>query len=805
MSHLLTIATAGGSVTTLTVTINGQVVASMDDIRRGAPGFSRAVRLRESNRIRVRAAGQAGAQVEVRVEAVGPSSDKSPQKLTVASATFGGGQLGVFTAFESPKDVVNDTVTMSLSTRGPQLVFVVDGAGQIRGMALALANAGSVRAPIVDAGSTVSALVFMAPGIAESDPALASGAMSTLLGLPCVASLAQQAAGLLPQLPISALASDPSFGPAFEACVLAAHAATSSGATPRIAYTATADRITVDVDTGNGQRSVQFQNSAARWLEVYAQPSTGPGATLPPRYVGLIPSKAPLSWGSLFTLSVGSPGIGSDPEFPLETSPRVSYWMRGPGFASGGPTPPSGTFPGSAWMGTVTFNVLVPLVDLLAGASCFGGPSQAIAGALQVLSVAKAAGVDGTQLFASVANGAGLAASSINFSIAMISIIADDPTVLPAVGACVANSVATSVFWLIRVPGAVFSLYNLSLFVEDLLTLPSTTLFDVPTFYPSAPSGLSGSWLGRHGNDDPQQGGNASYYASIDFSRSTNQVSSAACGSGGTISGQSGTTFTVNYPGCATELVTYSIQNGVFTATGRATAQSDGRVYNTTWTLKAPPSSLVAYYPLDFDGSDRSGNGNDGSATNVTFTSGGPFGEVFGRFNGSSSRVTIADANRLRLLNTSYTLSAWVHLAVYGGGADRPLLFKGDSNWVNGCFNCIANGYQWWYGWGNDLITSNPLKSAVAIGNALGNWVHLAVVYDKTAGTLTTYADGVVQTVYFTEYSGPIPPLTGGSTAPLYLGYTVNYGGSWFNGGMDDVRIYDAVLTSQQVQALRTP
>src|SRR5207244_6598545 len=56
---------------------------------------------------------------------------------------------------------------------------------------------------------------------------------------------------------------------------------------------------------------------------------------------------------------------------------------------------------------------------------------------------------------------------------------------------------------------------------------------------------------------------------------------------------------------------------------------------------------------------DGSGQGNQGSISGATWTTAGKFGSALS-FNGSSSWVTVADANALDL-TTGLTLEAWVN------------------------------------------------------------------------------------------------------------------------------------------------
>ena len=74
-------------------------------------------------------------------------------------------------------------------------------------------------------------------------------------------------------------------------------------------------------------------------------------------------------------------------------------------------------------------------------------------------------------------------------------------------------------------------------------------------------------------------------------------------------------------------------------------------------------SGLVAAYAFDAGSgstvADTSGNGNNGTITNATWSTSGKYGDAL-KFNGTSALVTIPDAASLQL-STGMTLEAWVN------------------------------------------------------------------------------------------------------------------------------------------------
>ena len=78
-----------------------------------------------------------------------------------------------------------------------------------------------------------------------------------------------------------------------------------------------------------------------------------------------------------------------------------------------------------------------------------------------------------------------------------------------------------------------------------------------------------------------------------------------------------------------------------------------------------PPPGLVAAYGFDAGTgtttADQSGNGNNGTVSNTTWSTTGKFGNALS-FNGTNSSVTVPDSSSLDL-TTGMTIEAWVNPA----------------------------------------------------------------------------------------------------------------------------------------------
>jgi hypothetical protein len=80
-----------------------------------------------------------------------------------------------------------------------------------------------------------------------------------------------------------------------------------------------------------------------------------------------------------------------------------------------------------------------------------------------------------------------------------------------------------------------------------------------------------------------------------------------------------------------------------------------------------------------------------------------------------------------------------------------------------------------------------------ATAPAVGQWVHIAVTFDGT--TARGYINGV-RTVQAAFSFGT------GREAPIQFGADTLGGGNSYNGTLDDIRIYDTVLTDAEIAAL---
>ena len=176
---------------------------------------------------------------------------------------------------------------------------------------------------------------------------------------------------------------------------------------------------------------------------------------------------------------------------------------------------------------------------------------------------------------------------------------------------------------------------------------------------------------------------------------------------------------------------------------------------------------------------DQSGKGNNGTQTNATWISGGKFNNTLS-FNGTNAWVTVPDAATLDL-TTGMTVEAWVrpdHRQLANSGRERAAR---ESRLRD------LRQHERKPAGSRGLRGRHDQIDCGAHALPTGSWSHLAATYDGT--TLRLYVNGAE--VAQLAVSGAI--LT--SNSPVRIGGNQVWGGEWFNGSIDEVRIYNRGLT----------
>ena len=244
------------------------------------------------------------------------------------------------------------------------------------------------------------------------------------------------------------------------------------------------------------------------------------------------------------------------------------------------------------------------------------------------------------------------------------------------------------------------------------------------------------------------------------------------------------------------ELSSSSPAIDVGTSTGAPTDDFDGyaRPIGSGYDMGAYEYSsfLLGHWKLDetsgTSASDSSGKGNDATLTGgVTFDtdSVSPAPRVNGLdFNGSGDYLQVANDSTLQP-TSALTICAFVNGDSWSSGTEvNAILRKGDGN-PNNYQLAIEDGYAALYLDGND---GSGIRGDTKLNNE--RWYHVAATWDGSY--VRIYVDGQLDMTPV-AYSGPI----GTDTRTLYIGG--RSGTEYFDGSLDDVRLYGAALSQEEI------
>jgi hypothetical protein len=211
----------------------------------------------------------------------------------------------------------------------------------------------------------------------------------------------------------------------------------------------------------------------------------------------------------------------------------------------------------------------------------------------------------------------------------------------------------------------------------------------------------------------------------------------------------------------------------------------------------ANSNGLVDWLRFDGDAKDSSASVNNGNLNNFTLdgtTNGWKSGKFGGSllFNGTSDYVM----NSSVISTSTVTNAAWIYLSAYPSTSTVIAGFATGNG--SGTYdkdltvNSIGQLYFYAYlGLAGSITTSAP-----SVFIPLNQWVFVAGTYDGT--TANAYVNGAV--VGTNSISGT--SYTGYGGADVLVGGTAGSYTSYFNGMMDDVRIYNRALSAPELTRL---
>jgi hypothetical protein len=217
---------------------------------------------------------------------------------------------------------------------------------------------------------------------------------------------------------------------------------------------------------------------------------------------------------------------------------------------------------------------------------------------------------------------------------------------------------------------------------------------------------------------------------------------------------------------------------------------------------------LLAYYPFSGDAKDASGNNHHGVAKGASLGEdrhSKPSGAYF--FDGIDNYIEIKDSPELRF-DPKGTVSFWVKAQSWRGGSVGIISKKaGDGEPGIVIYrNTYRPGHMSFRIEPEDTTGSNKQSSMPRWARdawprktvEIERWEHWCVSWD--GAVVRWFHNGTVNAGHTKEW------IKGScsNTVPLHIGHaqTKQWGGTYFHGGLDDIRIYNRVLPAGEIAAI---
>jgi hypothetical protein len=223
-----------------------------------------------------------------------------------------------------------------------------------------------------------------------------------------------------------------------------------------------------------------------------------------------------------------------------------------------------------------------------------------------------------------------------------------------------------------------------------------------------------------------------------------------------------------------------------------------------------PSNGLVGWWPFNGNANDESGNGNDGVAFGATLSN-DRFGLPNKSYDFSGSNWISIDHNSLLNFNSTFTISAWCKANSIYPVPGYPATILSKHTWGS------PSGYVFSIGGTtpNDVPTPNegrinfqaspnynfttsPQSNASIVSS--GQWYNLVITYSGTSGLLKYFINGELVDSISINFDANINSNSLVIGALSYDGF--NGGTHFFNGKIDDIGIWNRILTQTEIYTM---
>lgn len=207
----------------------------------------------------------------------------------------------------------------------------------------------------------------------------------------------------------------------------------------------------------------------------------------------------------------------------------------------------------------------------------------------------------------------------------------------------------------------------------------------------------------------------------------------------------------------------------------------------TTLNNPIPTNGLIAYYPFNGNTNDESGKGNNGVNNGASSTADrfNVYSKAFS-FNSSNSYISVPH-NSILQPTTGLTVSSWFQIFnSYDGGI---ILGKGTENmsgWYGLKYDSSSQTIDF------EINFSDNTLSKVSVFVSNGGWINVIGTFDGS--NMRIYYNGIQANLISVSNN------LGANLEDLRIGNNID--GNQFYGNIDDIRIYDRALNSNEIQQL---
>jgi len=263
--------------------------------------------------------------------------------------------------------------------------------------------------------------------------------------------------------------------------------------------------------------------------------------------------------------------------------------------------------------------------------------------------------------------------------------------------------------------------------------------------------------------------------------------------------GASGGDYRTSFYGAIDEVSVYSRALSASEVQAIYGAGSAGKCVPTPPPTCAPaPSGLVSWWKGESNALD-SVDGNHGTLMYGAAFASGKVGQGFS-FGGGNSRILLGDPENLKFTN-SFSIEAWIYATGLPTGPWGQILMRCDTRTYldpyylamrpDGGIRFHVEDDSGSASHGADVDTS-PIP--------LGQWKHVAGVFDSAAGTLQVFIDGAL-TAQINTTVRPFRDLDPNASPGVVIGNTMGYV-QGFNGMIDELAVYARALAPAEIQSI---